>query len=122
MAALLKPDLMREGIDGEAVQWACARMRERPALYRVLVVISDGCPMDRATSLANDEFYLASHLKQVLRRIEQQGDIAVCGLGVGLDLDPYFRNSLVLDLAQGVNNHNVDEIVRLIGSCVAGLR
>ena len=85
IAALLKPDLFREGVDGEAVDWACARMSGRDEQRRVLIVISDGCPMDTATNLANDAFYLDNHLKEVVARHERQADIDIFGLGVGLD-------------------------------------
>jgi cobaltochelatase CobT len=54
MAALLKADLFREGIDGEAVDWACTRLRQRSEAHKLLLVISDGSPMDSATDLAND--------------------------------------------------------------------
>jgi cobalamin biosynthesis protein CobT len=54
IAALLKPDLFREGIDGEAVDWACARLQARSEGRRLLIVVSDGSPMDSATREAND--------------------------------------------------------------------
>jgi cobaltochelatase CobT len=115
IAAMLKPDLFREGIDGEAVEWACARMRGRDESRRVLVVISDGCPMDTATNLANDPFYLDNHLKDVVGRVERQGEIEIYGLGVGLDLSPYYSRCLALDLAQGLDNALFNEILQLLG-------
>ena len=114
IAALLKPDLFREGVDGEAIDWACARMLGRRETRRVLLVISDGCPMDTATNLANDPFYLDNHLKDVVARHEQQGEVAIYGLGVGLDLSPYYRRCLALDFSQGLDNDMVGEIVRLL--------
>ena len=86
MAALLKADLYREGIDGEAVDWACDRLLAHNAERRLLVVVSDGCPMDGATALANDDYYLDHHLREVVARREQQGAVEIFGLGVGLDL------------------------------------
>jgi cobaltochelatase CobT len=114
IAAMLKPDLFREGIDGEAIDWACARMLGRSETRRVLVVISDGCPMDAATNLANDRFYLDNHLKEVVARRERQGEVEIFGVGVGLDLSPYYRRRLVLDLTRGVDNRVFDEIVGLL--------
>ena len=114
IAALLKPDLFREGVDGEAVDWACARMLGRSDTRRVLVVISDGCPMDAATNLANDQFYLDNHLKEVVAHHERQGEVEIYGLGVGLDLSPYYRRRLSLDLARGVDNRVFDEIMGLL--------
>ncbi len=115
IAAMLKPDLFREGVDGEAVDWACARMNGRDEQRRVLIVISDGCPMDTATNLANDPFYLDNHLKDVVARYERQAEVEIFGLGVGLDLSPYYSRCLALDLSQGLSNGVFAEILQLLG-------
>ncbi|HJV28775.1 MAG TPA: cobalt chelatase [Aromatoleum sp.] len=115
IAALLKADLFREGIDGEAVDWACNRLLARPEARRILVVISDGCPSDSATGLANDAFYLDNHLKDVVARHERQGAVEILGLGVGLDLSPFYRRNLATDMTQGLENDLFGEIVQLIG-------
>jgi cobaltochelatase CobT len=99
MGALLKADLFREGIDGEAVAWACQRLNRRPERRRLLLVISDGCPMDGATNLANDTYYLDNHLKDVVATETQRSGIAILGVGVGLDLSPFYPHSLALDLS-----------------------
>ncbi|OEZ54901.1 aerobic cobaltochelatase subunit CobT [Janthinobacterium sp. HH103] len=114
IAALLKADLYREGVDGEAVDWACTRMLARPERRRILLVVSDGCPMDTATNLANDEFYLAQHLKQVVARREAQGAVEICGLGLGLDLGAYYSRSLATTLPASLNNELFSEIAQLI--------
>lgn len=115
IAALLKADLYREGADGEAVDWACTRMLARPERRRILLVVSDGCPMDTATNLANDEFYLAQHLKQVVARREAQGAVEICGLGLGLDLGAYYSRSLATTLPASLNNELFSEIAQLLG-------
>jgi len=115
IAALLKADLYREGVDGEAVDWACTRMLARPEQRRILLVVSDGCPMDTATNLANDEFYLAQHLKQVVARREAQGAVEICGLGLGLDLGAYYSRSLATTLPASLNNELFSEIAQLLG-------
>ncbi len=115
IAALLKADLFREGIDGEAVDWACDRLLARGESRRILVVISDGCPADSATGLANDPFYLDNHLKEVVARREQQGAVEILGLGVGLDLSPFYRRSLATDMTQALDNTLFFDIVQLIG-------
>jgi len=115
MCALLKPDLFREGIDGEAVDWACNRMLARSEERRILIVISDGCPADSATGRANDEFYLDNHLKEVVARREAQGAVEILGLGVGLDLSPFYRRCLATDMSQALDNNLFYEIVQLIG-------
>ncbi|MEN2430961.1 cobalt chelatase [Comamonas sp. F1-6] len=104
IAALRKPDIFREGIDGEAVEWACQRLRAKAAQRRILLVISDGCPMDTATHQANDEHYLDQHLRQVLAAQERMGGVKVCALGVGLDLGVFYRQRLAVDL-----QHDLDE-------------
>lgn len=114
IAALLKADLYREGVDGEAVDWACQRMLARPERRRILLVVSDGCPMDTATNLANDEFYLAQHLKQVVARREAHGAIEICGLGLGLDLGAYYSRSLATTLPASLNNELFSEIAQLL--------
>lgn len=115
IAALLKPDLFREGIDGEAVDWACERLLARSESRRLLIVISDGCPADSATNLTNDAFYLDNHLKDVVARRTREGRVEILGLGVGLDLSPFYRRCLATDMAQALDIHLFDEIVDLIG-------
>lgn len=114
MAALLKADLFKEGIDGEAVEWACQRLRARPEARRFLLVLSDGCPMDTATNLTNDKFYLDNHLKAVVEQQQRQGDVAVLGIGLGLDLSPYYRQNLAIGDSLEVNNRLLADIVTLL--------
>lgn len=97
MAALLKQTIFREGVDGEAVQWAASRLRRQDAGRRILLVISDGSPSDGATVEANDRAYLQHHLRTTVRAVEAGGDTAVLGVGVGLDMSPYFSHSVILD-------------------------
>ncbi len=114
ITALLKADLFREGIDGEAVEGAVARMNRRCEERKMLIVISDGSPMDSATHPANDAHYLDHHLKDVVARFEQQG-AEIYGLGVGLDLSPYCSCSHVLDLSGSAGTAVLREIVAMIG-------
>lgn len=115
MGALLKADLFRESVDGEALDWACARLADREESRKLLIVISDGCPMDGATDLANDRFYLDNHLKQVVQRHEQRAEVEVCALGVGLDLSPYYSHCQALDLSVPPGNQVFGEIISMIG-------
>jgi len=114
IAALLKSDLFREGIDGEALLWARQRLLQRDARRRILVIVSDGCPMDSATHQANQQDILDLHLKQVALQIEQEGTIELYALGVGLDLSPYYRHSLELDLSRSLDNAVFDEVLQLL--------
>lgn len=114
IAALLKADLFREGVDGEAVDWACNRLEARDAKRRLLFVVSDGCPMDSATALANDEQYLDHHLREVVARRERDGRVAIHGIGVGLDLSPYYGRCQALDLRAPPGNRVFREVLELI--------
>lgn len=114
MAALLKADLFREGVDGEAVEWAAQRLLERSDGRRLLLVISDGSPTDGATALANDAHYLDHHLCEVVARLQAQGEVEVYGVGVGLDLSPYYSRSQVLDLSRSVTNEVFRDIVAML--------
>lgn len=114
IAALLKGDLFREGIDGEAVDWACERLLACSEQRKILIVISDGSPSDSATNLTNDAFYLDNHLKEVLARRERQAEVDILGLGVGLDLSPFYRHSLATDMSQTLDSQLFDEIVQLM--------
>ena len=114
MGALLKSELFREGVDGEALRWAAQRLERHTDVRRLLVVISDGSPTDGATALANDEHYLDHDLSNVVAEIEAQGRVEVFGLGVGLDLSPYYRRHRVLDLSNSVTQQVLRESVGLL--------
>ena len=115
LAALLKSDLFREGIDGEAVLWATRRLAARDEPRKLLLVLSDGSPMDSATSLANDPHYLDHHLRDVVQAVESAGAVEIFGVGVGLDLSPYYSRSHVLDLEAASGNELLRELVAMIG-------
>lgn len=114
IAALLRADLFREGVDGEAVAWAARRLEARDASRKQLIVVSDGSPMDSATQLANDAHYLDHHLADMVHAIERGGRIDIAGLGVGLDLSPYYRRSQVLDLGEDSTDRLLREIAQLL--------
>jgi cobaltochelatase CobT len=116
MGALLKSDLFREGVDGEAVTWAAQRLVQRHGGRRLLMVFSDGSPTDGATTLANDAHYLDHHLCQVVAELQALGEVEIYGVGVGLDLSPYYRNNRALDLSQSVTQAVMREIVAMLAA------
>jgi len=116
IAALRRADLFREGADGEAVEWACQRLLSLPADRRILMVISDGCPMDSATHQSNDEHYLEQHLKQVISSHERGQDVEICALGVGLDLGCFYRHRMAIDLRDDLNDTTLLDIATLLAS------
>ena len=115
IAALLKADLFREGIDGEAVLWAARRLGAREEARKLLLVLSDGSPMDSATNLANDVHYLDHHLRDVVQGVETSGVVEIFGVGVALDLSPYYSRSHVLDLDASGPQDGLRELLALIG-------
>jgi cobaltochelatase CobT len=115
IAALFKADLFREGVDGEAIDWACTRLLARDERRRIVIVISDGSPMEGATVLANNASYLDNHLREVIACHEAARDVEVLGLGVGLDLSPYYRHCLAMDLSVPPTMAMFGELVQWIG-------
>ena len=114
IAALLKANLFREGVDGEALQWAAGRLSAAGSQRKLLIVISDGCPMDSATCRHNPPGLLDRHLQQVAESIERRGEIELLALGVGLDLSGYYSRSLALDLTHSLDNALFDEVIERI--------
>jgi cobaltochelatase CobT len=119
MAALLRAELFREGLDGEALEWALQRQHDHTdtdnigETRRLVFVVSDGSPMDSATSLANDAHYLDQHLRDVIAR-NDRAEVEIYGLGVGLDLSPYYRRSQVLDLSAPLGGAVLRDVLGLL--------
>jgi cobaltochelatase CobT len=95
------------------VTWALQRANTRSEARRLLIVVSDGSPMDSATNLANDAHYLDQHLKDVVARAEAAG-AEIYGVGVGLDLSPCYSRSHVLDLSGSVGSVIFRELIAMI--------
>ncbi|NRO96647.1 cobalt chelatase [Paraburkholderia sp. NMBU_R16] len=115
IAALFKADLFREGVDGEAIDWSCRRLAARAVSRRILVVISDGSPMDAATSQANGPSYLDDHLKDVLLRHESVRDVEILGLGMGCDLSTFYRHCTTVDPAAPLDTKRLLDLAQWIG-------
>lgn len=81
--SMLRPDLLKENIDGEAVEWAEARLLSRPETRKLLIAISDGAPVDDSTLEENPTDCLVEHLRSVIRRIEFEEDIEATSIGLG---------------------------------------
>ena len=84
---ILRPDLLKENVDGEALEWAASRLRANSRKRKLLLVISDGAPVDDATLSANDLNILDRHLKQVARDLEASPDIDLAAIGIGIEFD-----------------------------------
>jgi len=99
MAALLKPDIYRESLDGEALLWATQRINQatQSSPDKKIILLSDGCPMDRATLQANGEIFLLNHLLNVLAWTKHT-DIQVWGCGIGEEMRSAFKRRLSWEL------------------------
>lgn len=114
IAALLQTENYREGLDGEALAWAIERLSKKREQRKIVMLVSDGSPMDTSTNLANGEDYLDIHLRSIVRSIDARPDLAVCGLGVGLDLSGSFRHHYYLDTSQEITNNTMFDIAELL--------
>lgn len=93
-ALMLKPDFLKENVDGEALQWASSRLKSYPAKRRILIVVSDGAPVDDSTALENSEFFLPAHLREVAATVEEDPTIELFAVGVGdYDVSDYYSNT-----------------------------
>ncbi len=110
------PSLLKENIDGEALEWAHARLVAHPRKRKALIIVSDGAPVDDATLLANWSTILVDHLREVVARIEADGTVALGGIGIDYEVGRFYRNTAVakpaLELAQ-VAPDFVEHMIRL---------
>jgi cobaltochelatase CobT len=97
--AMLRPDLPKENIDGEAVAWAATRLLARPEPDRTLVVLSDGSPVDDSTQQANGPLFLDCHLQSVLDSIRRAGQIQIGAVGIGYDVSGWYPESISVQSA-----------------------
>lgn len=101
LCAMLQPDLLKENVDGEALLWAARRLAQRPEARRILIVISDGAPVDEATLNANsDRRILDRHLRQVIEEIERRGEIELAAIGIKHEVGDYYRAARRLDRSE----------------------
>src|SRR5215467_277450 len=91
---LMREELTKENVDGEAVAWAAGRLRNRHQARKILIVVSDGGPVDDSTLAANAPDYLDRHLRKVIASINAAGDIWLIGIGLGHDVASYYARHL----------------------------
>jgi cobaltochelatase CobT len=93
LGLFLRDGMLKENIDGEAVAWAHGRLLSRREPRRILVVVSDGTPMDEATMAANGHEYLEAHLQATVEGIEAQSPVQLAAIGIGHDVSAFYRNA-----------------------------
>lgn len=101
LGLMMREGLLKENIDGEALLWAHARMLARPEDRRILMVISDGAPVDDSTLSVNNAGYLEQHLRRVIDWIEKQSPVQLVAIGIGHDVTRYYRRAVtIMDVEQ----------------------
>ena len=101
LGLMMREGLLKENIDGEALLWAHARLLARPEDRRVLMVISDGAPVDDSTLSVNNAGYLELHLRKVIDWIEKQSPVQLVAIGIGHDVTRYYRRAVtIMDVEQ----------------------
>jgi cobaltochelatase CobT len=93
LGLFMRDEMLKENIDGESVEWAYRRLRGRRESRKILVVVSDGTPMDEATLAANGHEYLDLHLRDVVTSIEHEGEVQLAAIGIGVDVSQFYRNA-----------------------------
>jgi cobaltochelatase CobT len=96
LGLFLHDEILKENIDGEALEWAHGRLLARSERRKILVVVSDGTPMDEATLAANGYEYLESHLQHVVRGIESRSLVQLAAIGIGHDVSLFYRNATTI--------------------------
>lgn len=97
LGLMLDDDLLKENIDGEALLWATERLRQRIEPRRILIVISDGAPLDEATLAANGPEFLDRHLRSVVEWLERCAPLELLAIGIGHDVNAYYARAVKLD-------------------------
>ena len=101
LGLMMRKGLLKENIDGEALQWAHGRLLQRPEQRRILMMISDGAPIDDSTLSTNPGRFLEKHLRHVIAQIERQDDVELVAIGIGHDVRQYYsRATTIHDVAQ----------------------
>lgn len=110
---MLADDLLKENIDGESLLWAYSRLIKRPESRKILLVISDGAPVDYATDKHNAANFLDKHLRMVVGGIEQQSKVELLAIGIGHDVRRYYKNAVTIQNPADLSETLVERMVRL---------
>ncbi len=101
LGLMMREGLLKENIDGEALLWAHSRMLARQEDRRILMVISDGAPVDDSTLSVNNAGYLELHLRSVIDWIEKLSPVQLVAIGIGHDVTRYYRRAVtIMDVEQ----------------------
>ncbi len=110
LGLMLKEGLLKENIDGEAISWAFNRLKKRKEERKILMVISDGAPVDDSTLSVNSGDFLEKHLKKVVNFIESTNDIEILAIGIGHDVSRYYSKAIKITDVQELGDVMISEL------------
>lgn len=113
LGLMLREGLLKENIDGESLLWAHSRIVARPEERRILMVISDGAPVDDSTLSANSANYLEDHLRQVIDWIEKRSPVELLAIGIGHDVTRYYQNAITIMDAEQLGGAITEQLAAL---------
>ncbi len=110
---MLKEGLLKENIDGEAITWAYNRLKKRKEERKILMVISDGAPVDDSTLSVNSGDFLEKHLKKMVKFIEDKSDIEILAIGIGHDVSRYYNKAIKIADVQELGDVMISQLSSL---------
>ena len=110
---MLREGLLKENVDGEALIWAHDRLSRRSEQRKILMVISDGAPVDDSTLSTNPTNFLDLHLRQVIHSIETKSDINLIAIGIGHDVTRYYKNAVTIHRAEELGGAMLEQLTDL---------
>ena len=110
---MLKEGLLKENIDGEALLWAFKKIAKRKEERKILMVISDGAPVDDSTLSVNSGDYLEKHLKQTVKWIEENSEIEISAIGIGHDVTRYYNKAIKISDVQELGDVMINQLTKL---------
>ena len=113
LGLMMREGLLKENIDGEALDWAHRRLLGRPEQRRILMVISDGAPVDDATLSVNSGNYLERHLRFVIEQIEQRSPVELIAIGIGHDVTRYYSRAVTIVDAEELAGVMMEKLAEL---------
>ena len=113
LGLMLREGILKENIDGEALMWAHNRLLGRPEERRILMVMSDGAPVDDSTLSVNPGNYLEKHLRDVIREVERIGQVELTAIGIGHDVTRYYRRAVTIVDAEQLGGVMLERLAEL---------
>ena len=96
LGLMMKEGILKENIDGEALEWAFERLQKRQEQRKIMMVISDGAPVDASSLSVNSGNYLELHLKKIINKIENNQDVELIAIGIGHDVTRYYKRAVTI--------------------------